>query len=441
MPATGGRQGTPRDAHGRFVRLDTRSLRPDDSTAPAADTDLSNGTPGDPPTVGLDVYSEPTATPPAIVLGDSFDTPAPPWPPSRIHPSPWDGWPSGWEMPLWGGRVDELTDVAWTALDLNAAVFASMPPYLVGASPTLPTEWMANPDPDQYTSWATFAHGLMWDFQTGEAFVICTARYANGWPARFHLAPPWTVSVDYGRDGLRDYSIGGLPIDRADMLHIRYKSTVGNARGMGPIDASGARLVASRVLLRYLTNFVQGGAVPSSVLEVEDDLTAKQATDLHDQWLIARMSKMGLPAILSGGATWKATQTDPLSSALAELAAYTDAKLAVALGVPPFLLGLPSGGDSMTYSNVSSIFDYHWRGGLRPKAQRLMLALSQWLVPRGTTLEVNRDEYVRPGPLERAQTWEIYLRNGVVTVDEVREAERFGFASTTGDSTLSGVLK
>ena len=440
MPDHGGHEGTPRDARGRFVRLDTRSLRPGDSTAPLDDDHLPNGTTDTPETVGLDVWTEPTATPPAIEIGS--DGPAPPWPPSRVHVSPWDGWPGDWQTPLWGGRVDDLTDVAWIALDLNAAVFASMPPYLVGASPTLPDEWIDNPDPDQYTSWATFAHGLMWDYQMGEAFVLCTARYSNGWPARFHLVPPWMVSVDFGPDGLRDYSIGGMPIDRVDILHIRYKSVVGNARGVGPLDASGARLVAARLLLRYLTQFVAGGAIPSSVLESEDDLTAKQASDLHDQWLIARMSKLGLPAVLSGGVTWKPTQADPLSSALAELAAYTEAKIAVALGVPPFLLGLPSGGDSMTYSNVSSIFDYHWRAGLRPKAQRLMLALSQWLVPRGTVVEVNRDEYVRPGPLERAQTWEIYLRNDIVTVDEVREAERFGISSmTTGTETLTGVLK
>jgi HK97 family phage portal protein len=224
-------------------------------------------------------------------------------------------------------------------------------------------------------------------------------------------------------------------------LHIRYKSTVDNARGTGPLDASGARLVAARVLLRYLTQFVEGGAVPSSVLESEEDVTAKQANDLHTQWINARMSKLGLPAVLGGGVRWKPTQTDPLSSALAELAAYTEAKIVVGLGVPPFLLGLPSGGDSMTYSNVSSVYDFHWRGGLRPKAQRIMLALSQWLTPRGTAIEVNRDEYVRPGPLERAQTEEIYLRTGVLDVDEVREMERFGVASRTTGTSVSGVLK
>jgi hypothetical protein len=108
--------------------------------------------------------------------------------------------------------------------------------------------------------------------------------------------------------------------------------------------------------------------------------------------------------------------------------------------VPPFLLGLPTG-DSMTYSNVSSVFDYHWRAGLKPKASRVMLALSQWLVPRGTTVEVNRDEYVQPGPFERAQTYEIHHRIGSMTVEEIRESERFGIASHTTGTTLSGVAK
>ena len=414
----------------RRGELEERQLRPADHV----DTPNTNPSGVAPASVGVPDY-EPGDTDGLVV---ESGPPAPPM--GRLfHASPWDGWPAEWNLPVLG-KVDELVDIAWMALDLNSSVFASMPPYLVDASANLPDEWLDNPDPDQYVSWGEFAHSLMWDFQLGEAFVICTARYANGWPARFHVAPPWSVNVDLV-DGRRRYAIGSAPLDRADVLHIRYKTTVDNARGTGPLDACGARLVAARVLLRYLTQFVQGGAIPSSVLESDDDVSAKQAQELHAQWINSRMSNLGLPAVLGGGVSWKATQANALDSALAELAAYTEAKIGVAVGVPPFLLGLPSGGDPMTYSNVSSIFDYHWRGGLRPKAQRVMLALSQWLAPRGTAIEVNRDEYVRPGPLERAQTWDIYLRNKVVEVDEVREAERFESASRTSGTTTSGVLK
>ena len=420
----------------RRDRVEPRSIRPVDD----ADTPNQNP-PGVPPaSVGGADYTP--GDPAGLVVDDG--PPAPPWPRSWLHASPWDGWPAEWNLPAMG-QVDDLADMAWAALDLNASVFSTMPPYLVGASGNLPDEWLDNPDPYEYTSWATFAHGLMWDFQLGEAFVVCTSRYANGWPACFHLVEPWMVNVEFGRDGHRQYRVGDIALDGGpggDLLHIRYRSTVSNARGTGPLDAGRSRLVAARVLLRYMTNFILGGAVPSSILESPDEITAKQASDLQAQWLNARMSNLGLPAVIGGGVTWRPTEANPLDTALVELAAYTEAKIPTLLGVPPALVGLPSGQDSLTYNNQIMIRDQHWQGGLKPKASRLMLALSQWLVPRGTSIEVNRDEYVRPGPLERAQTWDIYLRNGVVTVDEVRQGERFDLASrTAGSDVVSGVLK
>lgn len=426
------------DAAGRFrsPTLEERSLRPlDDDDTPNANP------PGVPPAS----VAKPDYTPGVEGALELVDEGPPPIRGALLHASPWDGWPAEWNLPAFG-PVENLVDTAWSALDLNASVFSSMAPYLVNASPNLPDDWLDSPDPDLYPAWPSFAHSLMWDFCLGEVFVVATARYSGaggpgtGWPARFHVAPPWTVNVEL-TGGRRRYSIGSVELDPADVLHVRYKSTVDDARGHGPLEVGRARLIAAGVLLRYLTNFVQGGAIPSSVLESDEDVTGKQANDLHAQWINARMSKLGLPAVLGGGVKWRPTQADPLSSALAELAAYTEAKISTLCGVPPFLLGLPSGGDSMTYSNVSSVYDFHWRGGLRPKAQRLMLALSNWLVPRGTGIEVNRDEYVRPGPLERAQTWEIYLRNGVVSVEQVQEAERFSVASRTSSSELSGVLK
>ena len=48
--------------------------------------------------------------------------------------------------------------------------------------------------------------------------------------------------------------------------------------------------------------------------------------------------------------------------------------------------------------------------------------------PRARRVEVNRDEYVKPEPLERAQTVQdpdaIVDRGNPLSVDEIREAER-----------------
>jgi len=394
-------------------RLLTRSIRPPDITpnpndpadVPPATVGPPSAVPGDPNGIEIEQDDRYAASPP------------------RIIPSAWSGWPADWWPPNWNGHGQRLTDTAWICVDLNASILATMPPYLVDAAPTLDTDWLRNPDPDIYTSWEEFAKQLFWDFQLGEAFVLATARYATGWPARFHVVPPWYVNVEMDA-GRRRYSIGQVDVSD-DLLHLRYASSVDDAHGHGPLEAGGARMLAADLLARYGAGIVNNGGIPSSVLKHPDELTREQSDDLKTQWIEARTSNLGAPAVLSGGIEWEATQLNPKDMALVELSQLNDSRIAVLLGVPPFLVGLPSGGDSMTYSNVTALFDYHWRAGLRPKAVTVTAGLSQWLTPRGTSLALNADAYVQPEPLQRAQTAQIYLTTGVLSVDEVRASEHF----------------
>jgi phage portal protein BeeE len=106
--------------------------------------------------------------------------------------------------------------------------------------------------------------------------------------------------------------------------------------------------------------------------------------------------------------------------------------------VPPTFAALPSG-DSETYKNVSQAFDYHDRLSLRPSASDVMAALSGWALPRGTNVELNRDEYSRPAFAERADAWVKLVAAGMVSVDEYRAAERFtGEAPTVAAVALTG---
>src|SRR4029078_5678781 len=98
---------------------------------------------------------------------------------------------------------------------------------------------------------------------------------------------------------------------------------------------------------------------------------------------------------------------------------------AVLLGVPPFLVGLPGAAGSLTYSNVESLFDFHDRSSLRPKANAVMASLSGWALPGGQTVELNRDDYTRPELSVRAAAYKILIESGVLTPDEVRAMERY----------------
>ena len=386
---------------------------------PAAITE-SNGNPLDattaPHTVGPEVY---------------WPTPPP--------PAPWAGWPVEWATPSWWGsvmsQVYAMTDTVFAALDLNSSVMASMPAYRTDAmgDPLPDLEWQRNPDPDIYASWYEYAKQLFWHYQAGEAFVLCTARYATGWPARFHCVEPWSVEVDWHR-GLRRYVIDNRAVPEGDLLHIRYASNPapGDPRGHGALEAGRQRLLTAAVLQRYASTLAAQGGVPTFAITHPDELTARQITDLQQQWYASRVAALGLPAVLSGGITLETLQIDPQSMMLVELLQLTEQRLAVLLGVPPVLLSLPAGQGSLVYQNVASIYDFHWRAYLKPRAEAVMQALSLWALPRGQAVELNRDEYVRGDLGQRAAAYAtlhgIADPDGTVgiTAAEVRVAERFG---------------
>jgi HK97 family phage portal protein len=404
--------------------LSFRSIRPPDEIPNSND-------PADTPpnTVGGSVYS------PGDPDGVEITGTSTAWSPPTIVPSAWSGWPAEWPTPDWG-RAAALTGFAWICVDLNSGSLAAMPPYLVGAAPNLNAGWLVNPDPDLYTCWDEFAKSLFWEYEAaGEAFVIATARYATGLPARFHVLPGWTVNVEMD-GGKRHYTVGKTDITD-DVLHIRYNGGVDDAHGHGPLEAGRAIVASARGLAAYANTITAGGLVPSSILEAPEQMSPDQAATLRDDWVAQRSAFPGYPAVLTGGLKWTPTALNPKDMALLELSQFTNATIATLLKVPPQLVGLPGAGDSLTYSTALMARDQHWNTGLRPKASYVMNGLSGWALPRGTKVELNSDWYVQPGQYERAQTYAILSsivdKDGrpVITVDQIQQIERLVNATPT----------
>ena len=383
-----------------------------------------------PGTVGenVDVAGDPHGV---ALVGDEIEARG--W--SQIVASPWSGYPADWDTPTWhsggsmGGHIERLVDTAWACLDLNSSVLSTMPAYRTRGSEVIePAVWMANPDPDIYQSWEEFAKQLFWDYQLGEAFVVPTAWYSDGYPARFRVMPPWMINVEMD-GGRRRYNIGSLDVTDT-VLHIRYQSTTDDARGHGPLEAGALRVVAAGVLARFVKELVEGGGTPPYVLTHPRQLTAKQADDLLSQWWDGRRRRLGQPALVTGGIGVEAVDAKGARDmALLELSQFTEARLSVLLGVPPQLIGLPAG-DAMTYKNIEALFDFHDRASLRPKARSVMAPLSGWACPRGTTVELNRDEYTRPAFAERIDAYvkaHSIQENGrpLLSIDQMERMERF----------------
>lgn len=354
-----------------------------------------------------------------------------------VAPSPWSGWPADWSTPTFNmnSQFNALVDVAWMCLDKNASVLCTMPVYRVRDGQIMsPVSWMSNPDPSIYTSWHEFAKQLFWDYQLGEAFVLPMAVGADGFPLRFRAMPPWLVNVEM-RGGRRVYNIGQLDVT-GEILHVRYKSTTDGAHGVGPLESAGARMVTAGILEKYAREVASTGGVVQQTLETDMDLSRDDVLDLQAQWLERRRTELAAPPVMDNGIKLVTHQSmAPRDMTMLELSQFTEARIAELLGVPAPLVGLPSG-DSLTYSNITSLFDFHDRASLRPKAMDVMSALSFWVLPRGQAVEMNRDEYTRPPFNERAEAWVKLVVAGIVSVDEVRAAERFS-GSTPSSAAVS----
>jgi HK97 family phage portal protein len=370
------------------------------------------------------------------------------YPAGSVVPQAWSGWPVEWATPMWGSMVGlnevlQRVSTVWTCLDLNSSVLASMPPYRTQGDTLIdPLPWMINPQPEVYTDWTEAMKQVVISYQLGEAFLWATSRYADRTVKTWVMLNPSWVTIEMSGQ-LRRYSMMGVDITD-DVLHIRYVSWPGDPHGHGALEAAASTLFGAAALERYAANLAVRGGIPWATLTAPGNLDEAQATTLRERFVLARMSAMGAPAVLSGGVKLDALTINPKDMALLELRQFAESRLAVLLGVPPTLVGLPTGDGSLTYRNAEGIYDYHWRSSLRTKAGALMGAISLWALVSTQRIEVNRDEYVRPAFNERTQGYATLFNiydpetgERAMTIPEIRAAERLDTGGNTKPSTTS----
>jgi HK97 family phage portal protein len=104
----------------------------------------------------------------------------------------------------------------------------------------------------------------------------------------------------------------------------------------------------------------------------------------------AGAANAGRPMLLEGGLSWQALSLSPAEMDFAGMRDAAARDIALALGVPPLLLGLK--GDN-TYANYREANVALWRLTLLPLLTRLLGALAShlaWWWP-GLSLQVDRD--------------------------------------------------
>jgi HK97 family phage portal protein len=112
----------------------------------------------------------------------------------------------------------------------------------------------------------------------------------------------------------------------------------------------------------------------------------------------------GRPMLLEGGLDWRAMSMTPKDMDFIESKRQASRDIALALGVPPMLLGIPGDNKNDNYAEANRAF---WRHTVLPLVGRSMKAISGWLGPAyGGGLELRPDlDAVEALSSERDDLW------------------------------------
>ena len=220
---------------------------------------------------------------------------------------------------------------------------------------------IAHPSPDQTSadfleSWYGFL------LVAGNAYVEAVGL--SGRLRELHVLRPDRMKVIPGPDGWPEafeYSAGGRQVrfeaepvaGVRPILHVRLFHPVNDHYGMSPIEAAAAAIDIHNAAGSWNKALLDNAARPSGALVYaakSGNLTGEQfarlRSELEEGYQGAKNA--GRPLLLEGGLDWKPLSLSPKDMDFVEAKNASAREIALALGVPPMLLGIP--GDN-TYTD------------------------------------------------------------------------------------------
>lgn len=216
------------------------------------------------------------------------------------------------------------------------------------------------------------------------------------------------------------YWVNGVRLPEDMVMHLRGMPPYENGQALGVIDKHGADLGLAATVRTYAAG-VYGTGVPAGYLKVSaPNITEQQATDLKARWMAQHGSSRRSIAVLNATTEFHPISVSPIDAQLDLARTWSLRDVALAFGVPPYMLGVP--GDASTYANVESRMTELRTFTLLPWIRRIESTLDAQF-PQGTELKIRTDATLRADTSTRFSAYETALRSGWLTVDEVRAME------------------
>jgi HK97 family phage portal protein len=272
-------------------------------------------------------------------------------------------------------------------------------------------------------------------------------------PDRMRIIPGpggWPEAFDYTTDGRTRRLAGEAVPGTQRILHVRLFHPLSDHYGLSPIEAAAAAIDIHNTASRWNKALLDNSARPSGALVYtarDGNLTTEQYDRLKAELEqgFQGAARAGRPLLLEGGLDWKSMSLTPRDMDFIEAKHIAAREIALALGVPPMLLGIP--GDN-TYSNYQEATRTFWRSTVLPLVTRTAKALSMWLGgaysgvrpgapaqagadPMALSIELRPDlDAIEALSVEREALWTRINAATFLTDDEKRAAVGYGPAGS-----------
>lgn len=291
--------------------------------------------------------------------------------------------------------------------------------------------WIEEPDPfdPSFTRVSHFGQVALSILQDGNSFTLVEPSVFR--PERVEVLQPRLVEP-YKPAGQRSptYRISngrGRIVDEltpANIIHIAPFRKPGALRGLNPIDAAAEGIGIGMAAERYTSRFFLSGASMPGFIKWPGDPTQPQIDEADRNLRKAKggWRNAGVLGHLTGGADYVPTGIKPADSDLSAIRQFQVEDIARLYGIPPHMLGiLTERGGNMSVEQRSIDYVAH---GLRHYIEPIEIGYRR-LVPgdASTYLKFNFAGLLRGDILSRYQSYNIGIRDGFLSINDVRRLE------------------
>jgi HK97 family phage portal protein len=283
--------------------------------------------------------------------------------------------------------------------------------------------WLDQPDVDLSTRAAFFQQVFSSLLVHGNSYTR-VFRDAQGQVINLVNLDPEKVEVERSKIGRKVYKVygDGRVLTSDEVIHIVDLIMPGELTGLSRVETLKQALGLNIALSDYASRFFGTGASASGVIEFPGNLTSEQAKQLADGFDARHRNgtrRAHRTGVLSGGAKFVATQTDPEASQALESRKFAVEEIARALNVPLHLLGVPG---TASYASVEQNNLQFVSMTLRPLAEKVEAAFSR-LLPGDAFIKFQFNDLLRADLASRVQSYSVGTQAGFYSTNDIRRLE------------------